>query len=397
MKVVELAFVGLKVGGQLALEYIMGLFEVFIAKAARFAAAAERAVHLDWSGTKAAWQRETANIEAVEQKHLQRMVDIASKGQKEMNDILLRGPGQKPAAGTEGPKPKGGPTYDFNSDKQSRMAAWEAKLAVDKDGFEREQQLAGTAQEYGKERERDYWKKLLETTAMSADEKLQVTRRYLALEHDLRQGGFDSQIAGERAQLEEFKNNHEQRIVIATQIYEQLKARYGEDSKEAKAQLGEIAKDQRKLAEQTLAVNQVIEEAKRNSALAAIDAEQHNAELLLATRQISVAQMLDLERNLEDRRYAIKQQALQAELALQEQSPDRNPVAIAQIHAQIEDAARKHVEVMGQINGRAVMESKAPWLELGGSIRSSFEQGNSGMITGANPCRVRSTSCARAC
>jgi hypothetical protein len=384
LKVVEIAFVVFNGVVQAALQQIAFNIQYVVAQAQRMAAVIGRALHGDWDGVKAAWASGAANIERLQADHVRKMVKIAADGKNEINDILLRGPKQAGPAAPEKPGSAAGPTYDFNSDKQSRMAGWEAKLAQDKDGFEKAQVLAGTAQEYGKARERDYWKNLLQTAKLSADERNQVQAKYLGLEKDLRQAAFDSQIAGEKAALEEYRNNHEQRIAIATTMYEQLKARYGADSKEANAALGEIAKEQRKLAEQTLATNQVIEGAKRAAALAAIDEEQRAAVLQVNAREISAAKMVELERSFEDRRYAVKQQALAAELALLEQSPDRNPTAIAQLHAQIEEAQRKHVDTMAQINGQAAMQSQAPWLQMTGNIRSSYEDAFAGMISGAN-------------
>jgi hypothetical protein len=386
LKVVEIAFVVFNGVVRAALQMVAFNIQYVVAQAQRMAEVMGRALHGDWDGVKAAWDSGAANIERLQADHVRKMVKIATDGKDEINNILLRGPKQAAPAAPEKPGSTGGPTYDFNSDagKQSRMAGWEAKLAQDKDGFEKAQVLAGTAQEYGKARERDYWKNLLQTAKLSLDERNQVQSKYLGLEKDIRQAAFDSQIAGEKSALEEYRNDHEQRIAIATTIYEQLKARYGADSKEAKGALAEIAKEQRKLAEQTLATNQVVEGAKRAAALAAIDDEQRAAELQLGAREISAAKMLELELGFEGRRYAVKQQALAAELALLEQSPDRNPTAIAQIHAQIEEAQRKHVGTMAQINGQAAAQSQAPWMQMTGQIRSSYEDAFAGMISGAN-------------
>jgi hypothetical protein len=384
LKGIEIFLVGLQLLFRENLEFVVGFVEGIGRLGARLMKFLTSFARGDFAGAAAAWEGGMAEIEGVVAKHWDRMKEHAQQAKDKMNDIALRGPKQAAPAGQEKPGSAGGPTYDFNSDKQSRMAGWEAKLAQDKDGFERAQVLAGTAQEYGKARERDYWKNLLQTAKLSVDERNQVQAKYLGLEKDIRQAAFESQIAGEKAALEEYRNNHEQRIAIATTIYDQLKARYGADSKEAKAALGEIAKEQRKLAEQTLATNQVIEQAKRAAALADIDAEQRDAESQLSTREISAAKMIELERAFEGRRYAVKQQALAAELALLEQSPDRNPTAMAQIHAQLEEAQRKHVDTMAQINARGAQQSQAPWLQLTGSMRSSYEDAFAGMISGAN-------------
>lgn len=383
LKVVEIAFIGLKVGTLEVLQFVMGLLDTFIARVLRFADTAERAIHLDFSGAKAAWQRGTENVEAIEQKHMQKMVEIAQKGQDQMNEVLFRGP---KARAPESAKPNlaTGPKYDMGNDKQNRMSEWESKLAVDKDGFERAQQLAGTAQEYGKARERDYWKHILDTTKMSDEEKNQVTRRYLTLEHDIRQAAFDAQIAGEKSALEEYKNNHIARLQIATQMYEQLKARYGADSKEAKAALAEINKENRAMAEQALQVNQVVAAARQAASLDQIDNEQRQAELQLSLGEITCTKMLDLERAFEERRYQVKLGALQQQLQMQEQSPDRNPVVLAQLHAQIEELERKHVDVLGQINGKAAQDAQAPWQQMTSSLRSSYEDTFAGIISGTS-------------
>lgn len=377
LKVVELAFVGLKVSVLEVIEFISGILDVFVAAIMRTATTAERAMHLDFSGAKAAWQRGTANIEEVEQKHLQKMVDIAQKGRDQLDEVMLRGPKQnKPES--EKPQISTGPKYGF-ADK-NRMSDWEAKLAIDKDGFEKAQQLAGTAHEYGKARERDYWKHILDTTKMSVEERHQVVRRYLALEHDVRQQAFDDQVNGEKQTLDHFKNNYDERIAIATRVYDQMRARYGADSKEAKAALVDVTNEQRALAEQTLQVNQVVADARQAAALAVVDNDQRQAELQLSLGELTCSKMIELERSFEDRRYQIKFNALQQQLRLQEQSPDRNPVTLAQLHAQIEDAERKHAEVMGQINDRAAQDSLAPWQQMTSGLRSSYEDAFAGVI-----------------
>ena len=307
--------------------------------------------------------------------------------QKFQNAIL--NPPEMKSSGSSG---TGGPAaIDFDlddsaSDKAakaaSRMAAWEEQLAIDKDGFERSQQLAGTMQEFGRARERDYWKKIIDTTKMSGDEKIQANRKYLAIEHDLRKDSFDSEVAGEKAKLEEFQHNFQERSVIAGRIYTDLAVRYGADSKEARAALGDVNKEQRKLAEQVLATNKVITEANRNKALADVEFAQQDAEMQLNSRQISVARMLDLEQGFEAKRYQIKMQSLLEEEALLAASPDRNPTALAALHAQLEDLERQHQLRVQQIKGRATIEQNKGMRDMYSNMQSGLQSVIAGTLNG---------------
>lgn len=386
LKVVELAFLSLKIGTKVIIEIIEGLIEGLVAHILRMADVAERAFHLDFAGAKKAWTSGSEAIEAIAAKHAANLVKIARDGKDKADEIIMRAP----AAGPEikDKQIKGGPTYDFSKDKKetkdsSRMAAWEEKLAIDKDGFEREQQLAGTMQEFSKARERDYWKKILDTTTMSTEEKIQANRKYLGLEHDLRKNAFDSEIAGEKAKMEDFKHNFNERIVIATRIYADMKARYGADSQAARAAMGDINKEQRKLAEQTLATDKITTESGRNKALAEIEFAQQDADLRVNLRQITTGKLLEMEEAFEAKRYQIKMQALLQEDALLQASPDRNPTAMAALHAQLEGLESQHQLRLNQIKGKATLEQNKNTADMYGNIQSGMQRVIAGTLDGS--------------
>ncbi len=389
LKLVELAFQALKVAVKAVIEYVSGLIEVWVSNLMRMAAVAERTLHLDFAGAKQAWATGTAIIEDIARKHASNLVKIASDGKDKVDEIIMRGPAAGPAIKDKKLK-NDDPTYDFGKDAKegkeakdpSRVATWEAKLAIDKDGFERAQQLAGTMQEFSKASERDYWKKILDTTSMSVDEKIQVNRKYLGLEHDLRKDGFDSEIAGEKAKLEDFKSNFGERIVIATRIYGDMKARYGADSKEAIAAMGDIKKEVRKLAEQTLATDKIVTESARNKAMAEIEFAQQDAELQVNLGQITAAKLLELEQGFEAKRYQIKMQALQEEQAMLQASPDHNPTALAALHAQLEEVERQHQMRLKQIKDKATVEQNKNTQAMYGSIQSGMQGVIAGTLNG---------------
>jgi hypothetical protein len=358
LKVIEVAFLGFKVAVQLVIEAIKGYIELLVTNIMRMATTADRALHGDFAGAKQAWATGTAILEDVQRKHFDNMIKIASDGKEKLDSIVLRGPSKGPEIKDK--EIKGGPTYDFGKgDKdekaKSRVHEWDAKLAADKDGYAKEQAMAGTAMEYSMSMERDFWKRILDTAAMTKEEKAQVERKYYASMAAIRKEDFDNEIAGEKLKLESFKNNHLERLEIANRIYQENVDRFGAEAKESKAALAEVYKEQRAFADQTMAVNRVVAEARRNAELAGIDAAQQDAEQQLALRQITIAQMLSLEAGFEAKRYQIRMQALIEQEALMH-GPDQDPIALQQIHAQIEAAEQQHQAKMTAIKKKSTLE-----------------------------------------
>jgi len=384
LKVVEVGFVGFKLAVQFALEAIMGYIDASIAQLMRLGSVADRVLHGDFAGAKKAWQDGTRNIEDVEQKHVENLLQIAQAGRDKMDAIINRPDKKQPEI-----KDKiieGGPTYDFSDGKddkaKSRIHEWEGKLGADKDGFAKEQAMAGTAMEYSHAQERDYWKNILDTVKMSKEERGQVEKKYYAETAAIRKESFESQIAGEKASLENFKHNHIEREAIAQQIYQQNVARFGAESKEAKAAYAEVLKEQRAYAEQTLATSKVISDAKRNADLASIDEDEHNAEFMLSRNQITQAQFLEMQENFEAKRYQIKMQALQDQQAAM-RGNDEDPVALAQIHAQIEALEQQHQAKIGDIKKRQIQDEQKYREQMYSSIEGGMQRVITGTLNGS--------------
>lgn len=364
LKVIEVAFLGFKVIVQVVIESIKGYIELLVTNIMRLATTAERALHGDFSGAKQAWATGTAILEDVQRKHFDNLIKIASNGKDKLDAVILRAPAK--GAEIKDKEIKGGPTYDFGKDDKddkdakakSRVHEWDAKLAADKDGYAKAQSIAGTGMEYSLTMERDFWKRILDTAAMSKEEKAQVERKYYASMAAIRKEDFENELAGERLKLESFRNNHLERLEIANRMYQANVDRFGAEAKESKAALAEVYKEQRAFADQTIAVNRVVAEARRNAELSGIDAAQQDAEQQLALRKITVAQMLELEAGFEAKRYQIRMQALTEQGALMH-GPDQDPIALQQIHAQIEAAEQQHQAKLTAIKKKSTLEQNS--------------------------------------
>ena len=384
LKTIEMLFVGFKISIQSAIEVAIGLIEGLAVNLVTLADVAWKALRLDFSGAKAAWVAGTSQVRDIAQKHMENLINIASEGKDKLDEIAMRQ--AKTSAPIKDKDQEKGPQYDFKDpDKdakvKSRMAEWEEKLALDKQGFEQEQQAAGTAHEFSKAQERDYWKSLLEQQTMTKEERISVDRRYLALEHDLRKEAFDADIAGQKANLEHYKHNFTERIAIANTIYNETVARYGAESKEAIAALGEVNKEERASAEQTLALNRAIADAKRNNALADIDYAQKEAEAMVSNHEMTTAQLLEQESSFENRRFQIKMAAMRETAQLLKGS-DSDPLAVLKNQNEIEDLERQHQAKLQDIRNKSIQEQNREWQSFQNSTRSTFENNLAGMLSG---------------
>ncbi|MFZ6767513.1 hypothetical protein ACO0LM_10540 [Undibacterium sp. Di26W] len=374
LKVIEIAFVAFKTAINLIIEIIKGYIEILVVHVMRMADTINHALHGDFSGAKAAWQRGTEDIQDIATRHAKKMVEIARAGKEMADEIVMRGPKSGPEIKDK--KISGGPTYDFSqpdkgSKDKSRMREWEAKLGADKDGYAKQQELAGTAHEYSHEMERDYWKKILDTVTMSKEERAQVEKKFYAEKAIIRKEAFEAEIAGEKASLENFKHNHTERLAIAERMYKANVARYGAESKEARAAYAEINKEHRAMAEQQQATNKIIEESRRNAALAGIDAEEQASELEVALHRMTTEQLLQKQEEFETRRYQIKMQAMQAQEKLMH-GPDEDPVALEQMHQQMEALEMQHQQRLTQIRNKATLEQNRMTSSMYGSIQSGM-------------------------
>ncbi|MFZ6871162.1 hypothetical protein ACO0LF_03745 [Undibacterium sp. Di27W] len=374
LKVIEIAFVAFKTAINLIIEIIKGYIEILVVHVMRMADTINQALHGDFSGAKAAWQRGTEDIQDIAARHAKKMVEIASAGKDKIDDIVMRGPKAGPEIKDK--KISGGPTYDFSqpdkgAKEKSRMHEWEAKLSADKDGYAKEQELAGTAHEYSHEMERDYWKKILDTVTLSKEERAKVEKKYYAEKALIRKDAFEAEMAGEKATLENFKHNHAERLAIAERMYKSNVARYGAESKEARTAYAEIIKEHRAMAEQLQATNKVIEESRRNAALAGIDAEEQAAELEVALHRMTTEQLLQKQEEFETRRYQIRMQAMQAQEKLMH-GPDEDPVALEQMHQQMEALEMQHQQRLTQIRNKATQEQNRMTTGMYGSIQSGM-------------------------
>ncbi|MFZ5520466.1 MAG: hypothetical protein ACOZD0_04600 [Pseudomonadota bacterium] len=201
------------------------------------------------------------------------------------------------------------------------------------------------------------------------DAAAEAERRRAAREAEkLRRQQFEDSIATQRLELQQYNNNMEERLRIARRIADQVKAFYGEGSKEHAAALAEIVRIEQRAAQQRQQIQQTLAASETSARLAQVEEERADADLSLALGQITAEQRLEQERAFQERMHEIKRQALQARLQLLEKDPDSNPVERARINAEIEELQRQHqanlAGITRQEKGLQADPANNPWARL---------------------------------
>lgn len=129
----------------------------------------------------------------------------------------------------------------------------------------------------------------------------------------------------------------------------------------------EILRQQAKDAAQ---LDEISAKAAEDKALSVVEMARQQAQDEQAQGLISARQLLQIEEELEQQKGQIRMQALLQRRALID--PERDPVAYAQINAQIEAQESQHQQAMGQIRGQALTESSQRAQQLGGTLASSW-------------------------
>lgn len=115
-------------------------------------------------------------------------------------------------------------------------------------------------------------------------------------------------------------------------------------------------------------------------ASARLEAERAAAESLLATGEITAAQMLAMDASFEERRYQIRLVATQQRLQLLASDPDSNPAERRRLQTEIELLEVEHQQRLAGIKGAQKADALAPALNVWASIEQSSQKSIEGIL-----------------
>jgi hypothetical protein len=276
--------------------------------------------------------------------------------------------------------PTGGKTMgEEDPDKgKSRMGKWDAELTAAKVSYEKQNDL----REMSKQQEMAYWEELKKRFKLTKEEMLSVGQKIDSLQLAMNKENIAEQIAAKKAEMESWKNNMVERLRISEEHYAIVVKRYGDESKEAKAAQAEIDRVKRQSAEQLKKAELDAMEMRRNMAMGDIEIEEQNAQALFQQGMISNAEMLTLEQQFEDARFAIKSAALDERMALLLSDPDANPAEIRKTLDQVIQVQQEHQAKLANIRNAAAAEDRKYDKAFADGVGNSFGNMISNVLSG---------------
>lgn len=264
---------------------------------------------------------------------------------------------------------------------KSRVSQWDNELDQQKLAHERMNAENGTFIEFGKQRERDFWKAKLDTVKMSSEERMAVEKKYLAAVQAINKTEFEARIAQQKAAIAELDKNYAAQLEIARSIVAQMAQAYGEDSKNFADAQKAMFDIQRRYNEQRRQLEDLATADRMAQARMEVDSERELAQLKLSLGIATREQTLEQEREYQRRLYELERQALEQRLALID--PARDPVAHQQLLNQLLEQDRKYALDRQKLESQITLEKSAPGRSVVDSFESSFANGAASILTRA--------------
>ena len=251
IRLIQIAFIGFRVGIELACEAVSGYVKAVMSNLRQLADVAVAALHLDWAGVKDAWAEGTARTEKVFADSMQRMVDIARKGQSDIEAAALNDPTAK-GKSTRAEKSSGGKNaigVGGGAPLENQVAEWKAALQARNED----------EQHYFKESlqaDLEYWQGKL--TLIKGNSKVEIAERR-AVNTEI--FNIHKQLATQDRAIEEEKLDGAQKVQLADIALQKQNAT-------SLSALGQISKEEelarlKELAEKEYQINMQRLEAKK--------------------------------------------------------------------------------------------------------------------------------------
>ena len=339
-----------------------------------------KTMSFDFAGAKAAWARGTGQMIDIGREWGNKLVADAENNRDKIFAAWSSALNpQKAIKGkSEGATSEGGDDKGTSSSDKTRMANWEAELAETKSALTKIADAQGQYREMTASEEHEFWAKRLALVKGNAAELAAVTKKLGDLEVAGIKGKYEKQLESLKTEEVAVGNNFSAKRAIVLQEM----ALYDKNGKEYSALKKHLAGVDLQALEQQQRLSKARAEAVKSANLEIVSVEEETARFQVDMGLKTAGELLQQEQQFEQRRYVIKLQALQDELALMAQDPGRNIEQIAKLNEQKEELERQHQTKLMQIKRQATLEQTKDSRALFGNIGSAFQATIKGMVTG---------------
>jgi hypothetical protein len=274
---------------------------------------------------------------------------------------------------------KGGKAFTPKKDTdKSRMSGWEAELAAQRDAYDKQMLEQGSFQQFTLAMERDFWKKILDTVTMTAEERVQASKKYYTAERELRKVAFEAEIAELKERLESHKHGSIERIRLAGEAAAMIGAKYGLESKEYKQALGEMSKMATERGKQRQQLEEMALARAMEAKVSVIELERQALDDAEKLGIVSTKNKLARLKELNELEFQIELQALTDTAAIYEM----DAIAYQQHLDKLAKLKEKHAADVRKFDGQVALESKKSFDTWFDPIGNGFQKLMDGMIAG---------------
>jgi hypothetical protein len=263
----------------------------------------------------------------------------------------------------------------------NRMAEWEAALTQQKTAQQEKSAANGSFLELTKAQELRYWQDIMALRGLSEKESIALRKKSAELSIALRKEEFDGYLQSLKVQQEAAQKDYATRVLLAEEALGAITQKYGQESKEAKAAMGDMLKERRAMADQQKKIDQDALESKRGLQLLEIESQRTEAQFKLDMGQITKEQLLEQERAFEQQKFQVLQQALEQRKLLVD--PQRDPEAYAQLLLQLQELDAQHEAKKNELRLQTTLAATEATRGVVSELQSSWAGSIKGMMTGA--------------
>lgn len=378
-----LVFEGLKAAVLVTFDWIQGAVQQAVIYLVAFGTAANKAMHLDFTGARASWQ---AGMDEIDQISATAYHKMEKDGQAAVDAVSRQ---METAFDKDKPDEKKGSTgtSEGGDGGETLMAKWQAELAIDQGAYEKKKLAQGSFEQFSNQMTLEYWQKKLAITAAGSTERAQVAKLVGQLEYKVAQESYTDEIATLRAKESAYKGNLEAKLAIAKDYAARVARAEGSDSSQAAQAHAQVLAIENQVEAQKTQIAKIGQAARDKLALSGIKAQEQGAQADYRNHLLTFDQLLAAQRQFEDQRYAIEQSALERELRAEEANPDRNPVKIAQLNAQKLALQTQYNAAVALLNQKAANDQNQIWKKTFDSLQSGFQHVIGGFLKGTETFR----------
>ena len=223
-----------------------------------------------------------------------------------------------------------------------------------------------------------FWTKKLAITQAGSKDRIAVEHEIYALHKKQAQQALQDEIAALKQQSDAYQAGGVDRIRIAGEIAQAIGAKYGIESREYKAALGNMTKAAEEHAKQLDQLADMQIERQKEHAINSIEIERDRLKTQKDLGEITDLEEIKALQVLVEKQYQIEYQAAMDKAAL----IDNDVIAQQAAYDKLAKMAEKHAQDIAKINNQVRVAEKAEWDKYAQPIKSAFEKSVSGIIQG---------------